>query len=82
MSRRRYINRTVSEGRFQSDNTVQSYRSERVFRQGHDDGRRRVHPGDGQLRSELDRDFAAMKRVWQMLRYGAIRMIGEVGRQY
>ena len=82
MSRRRYINRTVSEGRFQSDNTVQSYRSERVFRQRIDDGRRRVHPGDGQLRSELDRDFAAMKRVWQMLRYGAIRMIGEVGRQY
>ena len=82
MSRRRYINRTVSEGRFQSDNTVQSYRSERVFRQRHDVGRRRVHPGDGQLRSELDRDFAAMKRVWQMLRYGAIRMIGEVGRQY
>ena len=81
MSRRRYIDRTVPEGRFQSDN-FQSYRSERVFRQRHDDGRRRVHPGDGQLRSELDRDFAAMKRVWQMLRYGAIRMIGEIGRQY
>ena len=82
MSRRRYINRTVSEGRFQPDNTVQSYRPERVFRQRHDDGGRRVHPGEGQLGSELDRDFAAMKRVWQMLRYGAIRMIGEVGRQY
>ena len=82
MSRRQYIDRTVSEGRFQPDNTVQSYRSERVFRQRHDDGRRRVHRGDGQLRNKLDRDFAAMKRVWQMLRYGAIRMIGEVGRQY
>ena len=32
--------------------------------------------------SELDRDFAAMKRVWQMLRAGAVRMVGEIGRQY
>ena len=34
------------------------------------------------FRSELDRDFAAMRRVWQMLRAGAARMVGEVGRQY
>ena len=26
--------------------------------------------------SELDQDFAAMKRVWQMLRAGAVRMVG------
>ena len=32
--------------------------------------------------SELDQDFAAMKRVWQMLRAGAMRMLGEIGRQY
>ena len=32
--------------------------------------------------SELDQDFAAMKRVWQMIRAGAVRMLGEVGRQY
>ncbi|MDA7437588.1 hypothetical protein N8463_03090 [Synechococcus sp. AH-601-P06] len=32
--------------------------------------------------SELDRDIAAMKRVWQMVRAGAIRMVGEIGRQY
>ena len=32
--------------------------------------------------SELDQDFAAMKRVWQMLRAGAMRMVGEIGRQY
>ena len=32
--------------------------------------------------SELDQDFAAMKRVWQMIRAGAVRMVGEVGRQY
>ena len=34
------------------------------------------------FQSELDRDFAAMKRVWQMIRAGAVRMLGEVGRQY
>ena len=32
--------------------------------------------------SELDQDFAAMKRVWQMLRAGAVRMVGEIGRKY
>lgn len=36
----------------------------------------------GQMPTELERDFAAMKRVWQMLRAGAVRMVGEVGRQY
>ena len=34
------------------------------------------------VESELDRDFAAMKRVWQMIRTGAVRMVGEIGRQY
>ena len=34
------------------------------------------------VESELDRDFAAMKRVWQMIRAGAVRMVGEIGRQY
>lgn len=34
------------------------------------------------FKSDLDRDFAAMRRVWQMLRAGAARMVGEVGRQY
>jgi hypothetical protein len=35
-----------------------------------------------QLPSELDRDLLAMKRVWQMIRAGAVRMVGEIGRQY
>ena len=82
MSRRRSIDRTVSEGRFQRDTTVQSYRSERVRGQRPYDSRRRSGDGNTRFKSELDRDFAAMKRVWQMLRYGAVRMIGEVGRQY
>ena len=82
MSRRRSIDRTVPEGRFQRDSTVQSYRSERVRGQRPFDSRRRSGDGNTRFKSELDRDFAAMKRVWQMLRYGAVRMIGEVGRQY
>jgi len=44
----------------------------------------RVEPGRGRRRfdSDLDRDLAAMKRVWQMIRAGAVRMVGEIGRQY
>lgn len=34
------------------------------------------------VRSEFDRDFAAMKRVWRMIRDGTVRMVGEIGRQY
>ena len=30
----------------------------------------------------LDRDIAAMKKVWEMLLEGSIRWFGEVGRQY
>ena len=33
-------------------------------------------------RRELDADFAAMGKVWQMIRNGATRMLGEIGRQY
>ena len=82
MSRRRSIDRSVYEGRFRRDSTDQSYRSERAHRHWHTDDRRSSSSRDARFQSELDRDFAAMKRVWQMLRYGAIRMIGEVGRQY
>ena len=32
--------------------------------------------------SELDQDFAAMKLVLQMLRSGAVLMVGEIVRQY
>ena len=82
MSRRQYANRSSREGRFERDFTVQSYRSDRVRGQRHFDSRRSAGNGSTRFKSELDRDFAAMKRVWQMLRYGAVRMIGEVGRQY
>ncbi|MAM81026.1 MAG: hypothetical protein CMP89_09740 [Gammaproteobacteria bacterium] len=37
---------------------------------------------DPRFENELERDFAAMKRVWQMIRAGAVRMVGEIGRQY
>jgi len=33
-------------------------------------------------RSALDRDLAAMARVWWMIRQGSVRMLGEIGRQY
>ena len=46
----------------------------------HDRYDRRFNPPAGP--SELDQDFAAMKRVWQMIRAGAVRMVGEIGRQY
>ena len=44
----------------------------------------RIEPEHDRRRfeSELDRDLAAMKRVWQMIRAGAVRMVGEIGRQY
>ena len=53
-----------------------------------DDGYRRGYePRDARFdrpagMSDLDKDFAAMKRVWQMIRTGAVRMVGEIGRQY
>ena len=43
---------------------------------------RRTGPLEPAFQSELDRDFAAMKRVWKMIRQGAVRMVGEIGRQY
>ena len=44
--------------------------------------RTRYRRDESRFDSDLDRDFAAMKRVWQMIRAGAVRMVGEVGRQY
>ena len=38
------------------------------------------HPNN--FNNELDRDIAAMKKVWEMLLEGSIRWFGEVGRQY
>ena len=34
------------------------------------------------FRNDFDRDLAAMARVWSMIRQGAVRWIGEIGRQY
>ena len=36
----------------------------------------------GKVKSTLNRDFAAMNQVWKMLQRGAIRALGEIGRQY
>ena len=39
-------------------------------------GRRR------RFKSTFHRDLFAMKEVWEMLKSGAIRSLGEIGRQY
>ena len=82
MSRRRYFDRTVPEGHFRRDFVAQRYRSERLYGQERVEGRLGIRQQKILFNSDLERDFAAMKRVWQMLRYGGIRMIGEIGRQY
>ena len=38
------------------------------------------HPSN--FNNGLDRDIAAMKKVWEMLLEGSMRWFGEVGRQY
>ena len=38
------------------------------------------HPS--KFHNGLDRDIAAMKKIWKMLLEGSIRWRGEVGRQY
>ena len=34
------------------------------------------------FKNGLDRDIAAMRKVWKMLGEGSVRWLGEVGRQY
>jgi hypothetical protein len=71
MTRRRYSDRAPLESR--------SYRRDSNWDMSRE---RRYPPQRTQLPSELDRDLLAMKRVWQMIRAGAVRMVGEIGRQY
>ena len=82
MSRRQYSERTAWEGRSRREFSDQRYRSTRLEERGSYASRGPRHADSARFQSELERDFAAMKRVWQMLRYGAVRMLGEVGRQY
>lgn len=81
MTRRRTSNRSAMD-RTALDRAAMEARSERrrTDQRYRPESRQRLN-GD-RFQSELDRDFAAMKRVWQMLRHGAVRMLGEVGRQY
>ncbi len=41
-----------------------------------------AHSRPKRFKSSLDRDFLAMKQVWEMLKTGTIRWFGEIGRQY
>ena len=47
-----------------------------------DRARIRSRNADHRFKNDFDRDLAAMARVWRMLREGATRWFGEVGRQY
>ena len=88
MAPRRNIDRAAWESRSHREPTSRRMdRLERYSDRGMDRYDRRVDrygmdPERHRVESELDRDFAAMKRVWQMIRAGAVRMLGEVGRQY
>jgi len=48
----------------------------------HASNRRRPDRQAPKGRSKFDRDLAAMAQVWWMIRQGAVRMLGEIGRQY
>ncbi len=79
----------VRDERYSAGRDLYDVRDDR-YRRGDDGGEARWDRADRYDRSfdrptgpsELDQDFAAMKRVWQMLRAGAVRMVGEIGRQY
>ncbi len=53
------------------------------FRRGEGVDRRNTqYRGRKRFKSSFHRDLFAMKEVWEMLKSGAIRSIGEIGRQY
>ena len=53
------------------------------FRRGEDIDRRNTkYRGRKSFKSTFHRDLFAMKEVWEMLKSGAIRSLGEIGRQY
>ncbi|WP_438983822.1 hypothetical protein [Vulcanococcus sp.] len=48
----------------------------------HPTAREPLSTANTRWRRELDADLMAMGRVWQMIRFGAVRMLGEIGRQH
>ena len=53
------------------------------FRRGEGVDRRNTqYRGRKRFKSTFHRDLFAMKEVWEMLKRGAIRSLGEIGRQY
>ena len=60
------------------DNRGYAYRDDDRFDHVQNDHRDRRQNGP----SELDQDLKAMATVWSMMRQGAVRMLGEIGRQY
>ena len=60
------------------DNRGYAYRDDDRFDHVQNNHRDRRQNGP----SELDQDLKAMATVWSMMRQGAVRMLGEIGRQY
>ena len=60
------------------DNRRYAYSDDARFDHAPNDHRERRQNGP----SELDQDLKAMATVWAMMRQGAVRMLGEIGRQY
>ena len=58
----------------------------RRFRRGYEhkinSSRKDVRRSKQRFKSMLNRDLAAMNKVWIMLKQGTIRALGEIGRQY
>lgn len=73
-----------SSSRTSRDRSSSRQRPQREFRysEPRQDRYELGRSGEAPWRRELDADLMAMNRVWQMLRLGAVRMLGEIGRQY
>lgn len=66
------------------DGRLTRYESDRFEERAWQEESWHDHRGDRRQngRSELDQDLQAMAVVWSMIRQGAVRMLGEIGRQY
>ena len=79
-SESRYSDNPYRQDRFQEGFETDRYGYDSHYHQ--DSWETRESYGQPRGRSELDKDLEAMGKVWSMIRQGAVRMLGEVGRQY
>tara|TARA_B100000700_G_scaffold39543_1_gene39847 strand:- start:492 stop:686 length:195 start_codon:yes stop_codon:yes gene_type:complete len=57
-------------------------RTKKFIKEERVNGRTTQNRRNRRFKSMLHRDLLAMREVWKMLKNGAIRSIGEIGRQY